>query len=209
MSSCVSQFRLLMRWPQHIVHGIIHRDLKPANVMVGTDRGVKVLDVGLAKPMGDARSDIFSFGGMLYEMLTGDGAFVGARRDLGRGIELLATRLQRRVAPVRQRLIAEKRKGHRRQAIGPHQPVAHAGAKHVCPLPHRVDDQESTRTEQWDESQHGAPHPAVTDPVAPIDQHALRDEQQHPGQRRQSVEVVLPMRSAEPTEIARPERHDR
>ena len=185
-----------MRWPQHIVHGIIHRDLKPANVMVGTDRGVKVLDVGLAKPMGDARSDIFSFGGMLYEMLTGDGAFVGARRDLGRGIELLATRLQRRVAPVRQRLIAEKR-------------VAHAGAKHVCPLPHRVDDQESTRTEQWDESQHGAPHPAVTDPVAPIDQHALRDEQQHPGQRRQSVEVVLPMRSAEPTEIAGPERHDR
>ncbi len=44
--------------------------------------------------MGDARSDIFSVGAMLYEMLTGDGAFVGARRDLGRGIEPLATRLQ-------------------------------------------------------------------------------------------------------------------
>jgi len=56
-------------------------------------QGVKELSCCLPI-MGDARSDIFSFGTMLYEMLTGDGAFVGARRDLGRGIELLATRLQ-------------------------------------------------------------------------------------------------------------------
>src|SRR5258708_7665545 len=81
--------------------GIIHRDLKPQNIMI-TKSGVKVLDFGLAKSrrdetltatrvvMGtpaymapeqvegkecDARSDIFSFGAVLYGMLTGQRAF--------------------------------------------------------------------------------------------------------------------------------------
>ena len=104
---------------------IVHRDVKPENIMLRRDRGVKVLDFGVAalagggdetdplrrplvgtlyylspeqvrgEPIIDTRSDIFSLGVVLHEMLASEPPFQG--KD---ALEVLAQIVEKEAPPL-------------------------------------------------------------------------------------------------------------
>lgn len=103
--------------------GIIHRDLKPANIMLANNGQVKIMDFGIARPIEigfhtrtgvftgslqyaapeqldsfgiDQRTDIYSFGTVLYEMLSGRKTFPD-----GNSQSLLRAKLNNTFIPLR------------------------------------------------------------------------------------------------------------
>ncbi|MFZ3500026.1 PQQ-binding-like beta-propeller repeat protein [Streptomyces sp. 5.8] len=153
--------------------GIVHRDLKPANLMLTTGGEIKILDFGIARYMaasdksskvmgtlaymaperfdeqsGDARSDLYAFGCVLHELLTGSTPFAATgpvammtahlnrtpvppgtlRPDVPAALDALVLRLLAKAPEDRPASATEVHDALRALAAAPQTPPSHAPA---------------------------------------------------------------------------------